>query len=317
MGWPFWSATLRRAPGALSLAHCASAPTKYMLTRSCQRFRLIVALSLNGYAQRPPAYPSERFDRRRCRRVAHIRVPGSIVVDDATHTANSPFAIATRDKDGNRKAAVVHLPRQTARRKRPSASTSRWFPRQTAGALVNFDLSDKTDAGRGIWTLPRLKRAPALHGQSRVKRPLVQGARFVSQRYAANSLSVVRWPDGRRLHTVAVGQNVIPPARAVRQRTLRFVASAPGTTRVARLDRSRQGGASPSPAGRMAVSITPPLTPRADRSPGPSARRQRQPGHRPQRPASTSKGHGCHPSSQSTLDAIGRQARQKRAVSQP
>jgi hypothetical protein len=156
-------------------------------------------------------------------------------------------------------------------------------------ALVNFDLSDKTDARSGIWTLPRLKRAPAPAWAIEGETTFVQGARFV-KRYAANSLSVVRWPDGRRLHTVAAGQNA-------RLRALsgngRFGLLHQRQEQLESLDwiDSRQGGASPSPAGRTAVSITPPLTLRADRSPGPSAPQAATTGSPSARPASTSKGH--------------------------
>ena len=110
-----------------------------------------------------------------------------------------------RDKDGNRKVRLFTFRGKQLAETSVGVNVEMGFS-PDGRALVNFDLSDKTDDRSGIWTLPRLKRAPAPAWAIEGETTFVQGTRFV-KRYAENSLSVVRWPDGRRLHTVAAGQN--------------------------------------------------------------------------------------------------------------
>ena len=190
-----------RAPGLYHWAHHAWAPTKVCALASPASF----SFDRRFVIERVRGEPSivNVFDVRRCRRVAHIRVPGSIVVDADAH--GKQLAIATRDKDGNRKVRLFTFRGKQLAETSVGVNVEMGFS-PDGKALVNFDLSDKTDARSGIWTLPRLKRAPAPAWAIEGETTFVQGTRFV-KRYAANSLSVVRWPDGRRLHTVAAGQN--------------------------------------------------------------------------------------------------------------
>ena len=91
------------------------------------------------------------------------------------------------------------------------ASTSRWVSRQTAAA-GEFDLSDKTDARSGIWTLPRLKRAPAPAWAIEVKRPLCKArvsGQALRSKFAVGGSLARRSPPAHRWRPA----RTLPPAR--------------------------------------------------------------------------------------------------------
>ena len=143
------------------------------------------------------------FDARRCRRLAHLRIPGAVVVD--ADARDRQLAIATRDKDGNRKVRLYNFRGKPVAETAVGVNVEMGFA-PDGKALVNFDLADKTESRSGIWTLPRLTRAQLPTWAREGEMTFVQGARYV-KRYTGNLLSVVRWPDGRHLHTVTASQN--------------------------------------------------------------------------------------------------------------
>lgn len=195
------SAPGARAPGLYRWPHNASVPGKLCALASTASF----SFDRRFVIERVRGEPSivNVFDARRCRRLAHVRVPGSIVVD--ADVRDRHVAVATRDKDGSRRIRLYNFRGKRLAETQVGVNVEMGFS-PDGKSLVNFDLSDKTDTRSGIWTLPRLARTPVPAWAANGETTFVQGARFVKH-YSGDSLAVVRWPDGRRLYAVGADHN--------------------------------------------------------------------------------------------------------------
>ncbi len=199
------SAPGARSPGIYRWPHDASAPDKLCTLTAPASFsfdRRFVFERVRGEAL--AAATLHVYDPRNCRRLTSIRIAGGRIVD--ADVRDRQIAVATRDADGNRKLRLYSFRGRQLAETTIGANVEIGFA-PDGKSLLNFDLSDQADAGRGIWAVPRLTRAAAPAWASADETTFVPGARFV-KRYAGDSLSVVRWPDGRRLYTVAASPNV-------------------------------------------------------------------------------------------------------------
>lgn len=189
------------APGVYHWPRAAASPTRKCKLNAPASFSFDRRLVI----ERPRGEPSvvNVFDFRSCRRLAHIRLPGRVLIDADAH--HRYVAIASRDNEGVRSIRLYNFRGKQLAETAVGANVEMGFS-PDGKALVNFDLSDKADARSDIWTLPRLARVPGPAWAAIGETTFVHGTRFV-KRYTENSLAVARWPDGRLLYAVKVDHN--------------------------------------------------------------------------------------------------------------
>lgn len=187
------------APGLYAWSPRAAAPTPLCTLAAPAAF----SFDRRRVIERQYGAPAQVrvYDVEHCRLLARVPVADGVAVD--ADASRRYIAVAVRHADGTRRLRLHNFRGRLLASTPVSANVEIGFAAD-GRSLLNFDLGDRSDDRSGAWTLPELAVATLPAWATGGEASFVPGTGFV-KRYQDEALALLRWPDGRAMHTVAAG----------------------------------------------------------------------------------------------------------------